>query len=655
MQGNTHSHNGQPASATNGHAGRSNKGPALKVHLGDKGPSVIYPALVSDADWTELHQRCEQADGHVMLDIVNLPKWPDDRRYALLTLAKSLGERCRLRVDKHTYNDPFEAILAAMPGPKPMKAHQQGLRATMEAAAVFYPDMPDQAAKRINDRLAEVGAAKMNHPNLVKQIREIAGAVQGDKQLDAHAAAQAFLAHLTEAGETDANQPVLRYFQADFYTWSGNAWERQEDENFAAQVMGFLQSLEISNLTERFSRDVLAHMRGMVNLKCWAESMPFLVVSEDPLRVQHPYLIVFQNGAIDLDAVIAGKAPKLKTVDSSYFNEVVLPYDYDPAANCPIWTQTIKGILPVTGDGDKRRLVLQEFMGYSLLPDCRFQKMLAAIGEGGNGKTTVMKTWQAMLGTANFSSVPLEVLGNEHRQFSLKGKLTNFSAEFPYLGRVNEGLLKSLVSGEEIEVNRKFKSPVKIRPYAKLVVHANEMPQIQDPTEGTWDRLIAMPFKEHIRDTDKDDKQRPEKLVAELPGIFNWALKGLKRLLNQGHFTYCAECAAFLAQHRTECDTVRQFLSDCCQKDSKRETYSEPLYEVYKLYTENTGRKPLALPHFGRRMKAMKWVKGRASDPSRKPVYKGLCMSSNGEDYVERWKKLAKQSDVDITHQAGNK
>lgn len=68
-----------------------------------------------------------------------------------------------MRLGKQLYTDPFEAVLAAMPGSKSMDAHRQGFRAAVEAAAVFHGDMPDQAAKRINDRLAPPSPAAC-HP-----------------------------------------------------------------------------------------------------------------------------------------------------------------------------------------------------------------------------------------------------------------------------------------------------------------------------------------------------------------------------------------------------------------------------------------------------------------------------------------------------------
>ena len=465
--------------------------------------------------------------------------------------------KARLRIDGETYNDPFDAVLAAMKSPKSMEAHAKSYRAAIEAAALFHSNMIETAAKRINERLAEVGGAKKNYLSLVKQIREIAGAATAGKQFDAHAAAEKFLAHRAEVGKVDDGQPILRYYQTDFYARSHNAWNRLEDKNFEAQVMEFLQTLEIPKLTERFAKDVVAYLRGLTNLKCWDEPMPFLVVKEAPLEIKRPRLIVFQNGMIDLDQAIAGTVKKPSKINSAYFNETALPYAFDFTAKCPLWIETLKGVLPKTGDGDNRQLVLQEAFGYTLLPDCRFEKCFILLGPGGNGKSTVSRVWQAMLGTANVSNVALEDLGGEYRLEALRGKLANFSGEFPFLGKVHEGMLKQLVSGEDRDVNRKYKPPIKVRLYAKLVCSTNQVPQINDPTEATFDRLVIMPFEVRLRGKKKEDKTRAATLIeTELSGIFLWVLAGLKRLLKQGGFTKCStlpgtrERASYLQRSR---------------------------------------------------------------------------------------------------------
>ena len=301
------------------------------------------------------------------------------------------------------------------------------------------------------------------------------------------------------------------------------------------------------------------------------------------------------------------------------------------------------------GKGDKRRFVLQEFFGYSLWPDCRYQKLLVLLGDGGNGKSTITETWEAMLGEDNVSDVALEKLGEDFRQAALQGKLANFSGELPYLGKINEGLLKRIVSGEPIDANLKHKDPIRARITAKLIVNTNEMPQIRDSTQATWDRLIIMPFEVRVRGTKNEDKSRGEKLKAELPGIFRWALAGLRRLIKRGGFTSCAKCDAVKDSHRVDSDSVVQFAEECCQANPNKVVFSVPLYGIYRDWAERNGRKALATSEFGKRLARAGWKKGREKIGKRRRVYLERVISTTGDHYAKQWLKRGEWSDEDIT------
>jgi phage/plasmid-associated DNA primase len=54
-----------------------------------------------------------------------------------------------------------------------------------------------------------------------------------------------------------------------------------------------------------------------------------------------------------------------------------------------------------------------------------------------------------------------------------------------------------------------------------------------------------------------------DKLTAELPGIFNWAIEGLRRLRCRGRFTDPALCREALETYRTESNPARAFLQEC--------------------------------------------------------------------------------------------
>ena len=54
---------------------------------------------------------------------------------------------------------------------------------------------------------------------------------------------------------------------------------------------------------------------------------------------------------------------------------------------------------------------------------------------------------------------------------------------------------------------------------------ANHKPQVRGTDHGIWRRIKLIPFTVIIPD-DQQDKELLNKLLAELPGILNWALAG---------------------------------------------------------------------------------------------------------------------------------
>ena len=58
-------------------------------------------------------------------------------------------------------------------------------------------------------------------------------------------------------------------------------------------------------------------------------------------------------------------------------------------------------IFPLEHDDDNRITVLQEFMGLTLFPNqMRHEKFLITVGHGANGKSTILRVWERMLGIA---------------------------------------------------------------------------------------------------------------------------------------------------------------------------------------------------------------------------------------------------------------
>ena len=203
-----------------------------------------------------------------------------------------------------------------------------------------------------------------------------------------------------------------------------------------------------------------------------------------------------------------------------------VPVNFDEAADCPRTRQFLDEILL----GDELGIsTLQEFMGYCLTGETRAEKALALIGPGANGKSVLLRLLRALCGPMNVSSVGLSSLQGRFSSFSLVGKLVNISAENELRGSLNTELFKLIVSGEPLQVEKKFKQSFAFSPYCKLVLAMNSLPYTDDTTAGFSRRLLIVPCR-RIFTPQEADRHLIDKLLVELPGVLNFALEGLRRL-----------------------------------------------------------------------------------------------------------------------------
>lgn len=291
-------------------------------------------------------------------------------------------------------------------------------------------------------------------------------------------------------------------------------------------------------------------------------------------RAQHPdslsakNLLNLANGTLDLDS------GALRAHDRADLLTHCLPYSYDPAAQCPRWLLFLSEVL-VKEDDDhtpdpELAALFQEFIGYALTVETRYEAMLWLSGVGANGKTTAIKVVNALLGPLALS-IDLGALGRPDASYylaKLGGARVVFSTEATKGQNTGEDILKRLASGEPIPARPIRGEPITIQPVAKVLWAMNDKPSVKDTSDGFWRRLRLVPFYrqfcEHERDT-----QLAERLLGELPGILNWALEGLRRLRSNGRFTDAAAVRDAVAEYRTSQSVVALWLQE-------RTTYAYP-------------------------------------------------------------------------------
>jgi hypothetical protein len=164
------------------------------------------------------------------------------------------------------------------------------------------------------------------------------------------------------------------------------------------------------------------------------------------------------------------------------FSVMQLPVHYDQTATCPTFDQ----YLDTTLDKDVIPLV-DEVIGDHLIPDTRYEKATMLTGDGGNGKSVFIDTLTALLGSQHVSNIALNIAlqdleENRFLAAELFGKLGNFFADLDPRALKTSSLFKTLVTGDEIQAERKFRDPFKFRNVARLLFSANKLPDSSDRT-----------------------------------------------------------------------------------------------------------------------------------------------------------------------------
>lgn len=305
----------------------------------------------------------------------------------------------------------------------------------------------------------------------------------------------------------------------------------------------------------------------------------------------NPYIINVKNGLYNvLEDTLTEHNP-------DYYSTVQLNVTYDKEAKCP---QFLKFLKESMGGDMEQVALIQEMLGYFLIPINSAQKCFVIVGVGGAGKSVLLRVLNdILLGKQNVSNVSWQALNERFKTAELFGKLANIFADLPTKYIDDNGIFKALVGEDYLTVEKKNKNPFSFQSCARLLFSCNSIPKnCGDRSEGFYRRLIIMRFN-HAVPAEKRDPDLVEKFRLEADGIFLFALEGLKRLINnQFKFSETDVNIAELQQYRENNDSMLSFVKECCKVDANSRVSSTELFNAYKTYCEEGGLKPYSQKMF---------------------------------------------------------
>ncbi|WP_345877908.1 phage/plasmid primase, P4 family [Shewanella algae] len=292
-----------------------------------------------------------------------------------------------------------------------------------------------------------------------------------------------------------------------------------------------------------------------------------------------------RNGVIDLNT-----AKPLAPSPEMYISRCS-EVSYDESAICPRWEQFIDEI--TCGDKEYGQL-LQRIVGYTLTGRTDEQVMFFLHGHGCNGKSTFMNILQRLMGSYYHqisSDVLLQTNGSGKSPNPSIAKLVGsrlvVANELPEGSRMDENLVKSM-TGDDIIVARHLyaKHELEYRPMFTLMIIGNHKPVIRDTSPGMWRRMILLPFNASFTGNQLDPKLM-EKLYAELPGILNWAIKGVQMWLERSiKGSLPASIQAGIDEYRHESDLLANFLEEMTISEPESYIATDELYDAFRRWAE---------------------------------------------------------------------
>lgn len=343
---------------------------------------------------------------------------------------------------------------------------------------------------------------------------------------------------------------------------------------------------------------------------------------------QNPMVLGVPNGVVDLvtGQLRPGEPEDRITKQAAYI--------FDPEAKCPLWEATVADIFK-----DQPEIVpyFQRALGYSLTGDCREEVFFILLGEGRNGKGTLINTVEAILGdyTTNLSMRSLEASQNGATGSAASPDIAKLdgarfvTASETTGGRFNTALLKGLTGRDRISARHLHQDEFEFVPQLKLWLSLNEMPRVTDTSIGFWERPHLIPFNQCYKDN--PDRTLKDRLLEEGEGILAWLVRGCLSWQHDG-LGKPAKVEAAVKSYQTSQEPLAQFKEERLHEEANAQLPAGAAYEEYKAWADEArlyGRQRLTLTAFGRWM-SKTYPKTRTK---RGNVYTGVRLTRNGEEF----------------------
>ncbi|MCB1999005.1 MAG: DNA primase [Rhodoferax sp.] len=367
--------------------------------------------------------------------------------------------------------------------------------------------------------------------------------------------------------------------RALLYHWTGTHWSPLDEDAAERQAYHWLVAQDVNWASAENARKAF-------RAAClFAHALPTLT-QEVVIPTENGYIHLIEN------------ALELRQANPDLGLTHCLGCQYEPDRGLP--TKFMRFLARVLPHAEVQSRV-QEYVGYTLLADARYQRAQFWLGEGANGKGVLANIVQALHG--RIAAIALDQLAGFHLSVLVGASLV-YVDEVPRKP-IDEQRLKSMIAGERIAIDRKYREPLSIHVRGKWLILGNHLPAITDHSSGFWRRWDVVPFAVTIPERERDPLLAQSIIREELSGVLNWALEGLVRLQTRGGFDPSLPDAmvAMLQEAKADTNSVVAWLFDTgVELQTTCDTPKDQVFEYYRRWCGVNAMREVSVVQFWKRM-----------------------------------------------------
>jgi putative DNA primase/helicase len=389
----------------------------------------------------------------------------------------------------------------------------------------------------------------------------------------------------------DGDVLALRHHRNTFFRWAGDHWPEDDERRVCSELWHYLEdavymaakTIEPFKPTRNKVANVLEALKAIGHISQGAQP-PFWLDGDDVTPINAGETVALANGILDF------MTRTLSPHTARFFGHHVLPFAYEPEAPAPTrWLRFLDELWP---EDEESMATLGEWFGYVLSNDTSLQKMFMLVGPKRSGKGTIARVLTGLLGRHNVAAPTLAGLTMNFGLQTLIGKPLAVISDARLGSRADSSIAVERllsISGEDVlTVDRKYRDHWTGQIPSRVMILTNELPRLADSSGALASRFVMSILTESFYG--RENPALTNELLEESAGIFNWALEGLDRLRERGHFLTPASAIEAQRQLEDLASPVGAFVRDRCVVGPTREVRTDTLWSAWRVWCAEEGR-----------------------------------------------------------------